>query len=185
MKKINLHIGLLVSIVLGAALCRLLPHPLNVTPVGAMALFGGAYFTQRWQAFLIPLASLWLSDLVLNNIVYRAYFPQFTLISEGSAWIYGSFSLIVLLGWFLLKKVTVSRVIGVSLVSSTLFYLITNYSVWQFSTMYPKSTEGLMMCYTAALPFFLNSILGDLLWCGVLFGGYELAKKRYPSIALG
>ena len=70
--KLNLRLGILAAIVVGAAMSRLLPHPPNATAVGAMALFGGAYFMQRWQALLLPLVAMWLSDLVLNNVVYKA-----------------------------------------------------------------------------------------------------------------
>jgi hypothetical protein len=178
MKKIQLNFGILSLIVLGAALARLLPHPMNVTPVCAMALFGGAYFTQRWQSILMPLASLWVSDLILNNIVYKAYHPTFTLFHESSLAVYGAIILIALLGWFLLKKVKTTTVIGTSLLSSTLFFLVTNFNFWQITPLYPKTTEGLMMSYTAALPFFGNAILGDLLWCGLLFGGLEWAKRK-------
>jgi hypothetical protein len=177
MKKIQLNFGILSLIILGAALARLLPHPMNVTPVCAMALFGGAHFKQRWQSVLIPLAAMWVSDLFLNNIIYKEYNPTFTLFNMGSLAVYGSIALIALLGWFLLKKVKITTILGASLLSSTLFYLITNFMVWQNSGMYPATTEGLMMSYTAALPFFGNTILGDLLWCGILFGGFEWAKR--------
>jgi hypothetical protein len=184
--KLNLRIGVLASIVLAAALSRLLPHPENVTPVGAMALFGGAYFVKRWQSLVMPFVALWLSDLVLNNIVYKAYNPNFTLISAHSYWTYGAFALMVVLGWVLLKKVKTSNVVVASLIGSTLFFLVTNFGAWYADpfNMYSNGIDGLAASYTLGLPYFLNTLLGDLVWCGVLFGGFELAKQRFPSVVL-
>jgi hypothetical protein len=148
-----------------------------------MALFGGAYFSQRWQSVLVPLVAMWLSDLVLNNVVYKAYNPNFTLFTEGSIFIYGGIALIAVLGWSLLKKVKVSSVIGASLVGSVTFFLISNFGVWFGSGMYAKTGMGLMTCYTAGLPFLMNTVLGDMVWCAVLFGGFELAQQRVSILA--
>jgi hypothetical protein len=184
--KLNLRIGVLASIVLAAALSRLLPHPENVTPVGAMALFGGAYFVKRWQSLVMPLVALWVSDLVLNNVVYKTYNPTFTLISAHSYWTYGAFALMVALGWVLLKKVKITNIVVASLIGSTLFFLVTNFGAWYADpfNMYSKGIDGLAASYTLGLPYFLNTLLGDLVWCGVLFGGFELAKQRFPSVVL-
>lgn len=180
--KLNLRFGILAAIVIGAAMSRLLPHPPNATAVGAMALFGGAYFIQRWQALVLPLVAMWLSDLVLNNIVYKAYNPTFTLFTEGGAFIYGAIALIVVLGWVLLKKVKMENVMAASLTGSVLFFLITNAGAWMGSTLYPQTGEGLLMAYVAGLPFLLNTIGGDLMWCAVLFGGFEWAQQRFPAL---
>jgi hypothetical protein len=182
-KKLNLRLGVLALIVLAAAMSRLLPHPPNATAVGAMALFGGAYFSHRWQSVLVPLMAMWLSDLVLNNVVYKMYNPHFTFFTEGSILIYGSIALIAVLGWTLLKKVKISNVIGASLLGSVAFFLISNFGVWLYSAMYPQSVTGLMTCYTAGLPFLMNTVLGDVVWCAVLFGGFELAQQRVPVLA--
>ena len=183
-EKFNLRFGVLALVVLTAAMSRLLPHPPNVTPVGAMAIFGGAYFTSRWQSVLMPLAALWLSDLVLNNVIYKAFFPTFTVFYEGAAWIYGAFALVAVLGIVFLKKIKTINVVAVSLVASVLFFLITNFGVWASGTMYPKTGVGLVACYTAGLPYLLNTLGGDLLWCSILFGGFEWAKKQFPSLAI-
>ena len=184
--KLNLRIAILAAIVLVAALSRLLPHPNNVTPVGAMALFGGAYFVKRWQSVLLPFVALWLSDLVLNNVVYKAYNPTFTLISAHSYWTYGAFALMVVLGWVLLKKVKTANVVVASVIGSTLFFLITNFGAWYADpfNMYPKTIDGLAASYTLGLPYFLNTLIGDLVWCAVLFGGFEWAQQRFPTLVL-
>lgn len=70
-----------------AALSRLLPHPPNFTAVGAMALFGAAYLSPRWLGFAVPFAALWMSDLIINNVVYAAYFDQFVWFYNPSNYI--------------------------------------------------------------------------------------------------
>ncbi|MFN0037619.1 MAG: DUF6580 family putative transport protein [Saprospiraceae bacterium] len=165
-----------------AALTRLLPHPHNFTPIGAIALFGAAYFSRQWLMLAVPFAALFLTDLFLNNVVYRdLYGGQFTLIT--SWWIYAAFALVMLagMGW-LSKKVSGVRVLGASLSASAVFFLVTNFSVWAESGMYPKTAAGLAACYTAGLPFLGNTVLGDLFFSAAMFGVYEWAKRRNESV---
>lgn len=180
--KIQLRFGVLTLMVLTAALSRVLPHPFNFTPVGAMALFGGAYYARKYQAFLLPLLSLWISDLVLNNIIYRAYFDHFIWFHEATLWVYGSFALIVLLGWVVLRRVSVKSVIGASLLASVLFFVITNFGTWYGSSTYSQTWQGLVACYIAALPYFWNTLAGDLVYSTALFGLFELAQRKFPAL---
>lgn len=170
-------------LILIAAATRLLPHPDNFTPIGAMSLFGAAYLTDRRLAIAIPLLSLFLSDLFLNNVLYSAYFDGFTLIT--SWWIYGAFLGIFALGWFTLRgrRFSAGRTAAVSVSGSLLFFLVTNFEVWLTGNMYPHTPGGLLTCYVAALPFLQNAILGDLFFCAVLFGVYEWAGRYFTRTA--
>lgn len=161
-----------------AALTRLLPHPHNFTPIGAIALFGAAYFNRQWLMLAIPFAALFLTDLFINNVIYKElYGGNFTLIT--SWWIYAAFAMVMLAGFGLLgKKVTAIRVLGASLSASAIFFLVTNFSVWAETTMYPKDLTGLMACYTAGIPFLGNTVLGDLFFSAAMFGVYEWAKNK-------
>ena len=160
-----------------AALTRLLPHPDNFTPISAMALFGAAYFSQQIRMLAVPFLALFLSDLVLNNVIYSQYYTSFTFIT--SWWIYVAFALVMLVGWALLRrKVTPSRLLFASLTSSLLFFVVTNFSVWLGSGIYPQTPAGLTACFAAGLPFLRNTVLGDLFFSGVLFGMYEWMMKR-------
>lgn len=168
------------GIIFLAALVRLLPHPHNFTPLGAMALFGGAYFGRRVVAVLAPLAALWISDLILNNLILKPQFPQYY--PEGFIWfnstsIYLAFVLIAVLGWTILHKASVTRLFGASLGASALFFLVTNFAVWQGSSVYPQNPEGLIACYIAGIPFFWNTLLGDLTYTAIMFGGFELVLR--------
>jgi hypothetical protein len=173
------------ALILIAALSRLFPHFPNVTAVGAMALFGGAYVSNRVLAFILPLFSLFLSDLILNNVVYAAFNNgKFVWFYDGAIWVYGAVALTVLVGMTLAKKVNSRAVLMASLVCSIAFFLITNFGVWQSGFMYPKTGAGLLTCYTAALPFLLNSLIGDLSFAALLFGGFEFAQKRFTALKL-
>lgn len=172
---------IITGFILFAALTRLLPHAYNFTPLGAIALFGAAYFSQKRWAFIVPIVALWLSDLFLNNMVYAEYYDGFALFTSGFLYIYGAFALITILGIKLFDKVTLPRVIGGALGGSLIFFIVSNFGVWITSPMYPLTAEGLLMCYTAAIPFFHYTIAGNVVYCGVLFGGYEYLKYKMPE----
>ena len=182
--KITLRFGVISVIIILAAMSRLIPHPANFTPIGGMALFGAAYYSKRYWVFIIPLVSMWLADLVLNNVVYARYFDHFVWFYQGCYWTYGAFILIGLIGIVTLKKTRVQNIILASLLASIVFFLVSNYGVWASATMYPKDFSGLITCYTAGLPFFKNTLLGDLVYTGVLFGAFEFAQRRIPALQL-
>lgn len=186
-KQTNFRTGVLLLMITMAAVSRLLPHPDNVTPVGAMALFGGAYFSRKYLAFLIPLAAMWTSDLILNNLVYARLYPDYYdgFVWMGNLWVYASFLLIGIVGMRWLRKVNIEKLVGASLIGSILFFLITNFGAWIVDPLYPKTTGGLLAAYGAGIPFFRNTLLGDLFFCGVLFGGFEWAKSQWPLLRAG
>ena len=161
-------LALLSAIVVVAAL-RLVPHPPNFTPIGAMALFSGAYLGRRGLAFVAPLAALLLSDLVLG------FYPELVFV-------YLSVAAIVLIGWAVSKRKTVLRVGAAALASALLFYAVTNFGVWLVMDYYPKTLAGLAACYAAAIPFFQNSLAGDLFFSGLLFGGFALLERVAPRL---
>jgi hypothetical protein len=173
-----------------AAFTRLIPHYPNFTAVGAIALFGGAFLHKRYLALLVPVAALFVSDLFLNNLVYSnlsGSSESFTLFYAGSLWVYGAFILIVLLGMKLLKSRSIGLLAGTSALASIIFFITTNFGMWIGSGIYPKTIGGLAACYYVALPYFWNTLLGDLFYVGVLFGGYALAtqglEKFYKAIS--
>lgn len=183
-EKINLRFNVIVIMVFMAAFSRLLPHPPNFAPIGAMALFGAAYFSQRYLAFLIPIVSMWLSDLILNNVIYAKYFSAFAWVTPGFYWTYGAFVLIGITGFALLKKVKVQNLFFASLMASLVFFIVSNFGVWASTNMYPKDFKGLLICYTAGLPFLKNTILGDLIYTAALFGSFEFAQYKIPALRI-
>lgn len=184
MKKKNIYLrtGVLVLLILLAAFSRLIPHMPNFAPMGAMALFGAAYFTKKWQAFLIPIVGTWISDLYINNVIYSEYFPQFTWFYGGFYWQYGCYLLVALAGLAILKKVTPVRLLIAALLSTAIFFLVSNFGVWIGSNMYPHTASGLMTCYATALPFLKGTLAGDLTYCIGLFGAFTLSQWQFPVL---
>src|ERR1051326_4121809 len=156
----------LIGMILAAALSRLIPHPPNMASVAAVALFGGACFHDRRMAFLVPLAALFLSDLVLGFYRHMEV-------------IYSSFALIVCIGLWLRRSRSAPRIASAALAGSLLFFLLTNLGVWAFGSLYPKTLDGLITCYTAAIPFLGNTLQGDALYTAVLFGGFAMLERRF------
>jgi hypothetical protein len=168
----RIRIFALVSAILAAAALRLVPHPPNFSPIDAMALFSGAYLGRRWLAFAAPLGALLLSDALLG--FYR-----------GMEFQYVSVALIVLLGWTALSTLSVLRLGSAAVAGSVLFFAITNFGTWLTSGMYPHTLSGLGACYVAAIPFYQNTLAGDLVYAALLFGGFALAERLLPIIRQG
>jgi hypothetical protein len=159
----------LLGLIAFAAALRLVPHPPNFTPIGAMALFTGATLPRRALAFAAPLLALLASDLILGFY-------------QGMEVVYLSTALVVAIGWLVATRRTPARVGAAALASSVAFFLITNFAVWLSSGMYPHTTGGLAACYAAALPFFQNSIAGDLFYTALLFSGFALLERAVPAV---
>jgi hypothetical protein len=159
----------LAGMIFFAAASRLIPHPPNFTPIAAMALFGGAYISDKRLAFGLPLAALFLSDAVLG--FYR-----------DMIWVYGSFALIVCLGVQLQSRRRLLPIAGAALAGSVLFFVITNFGFIISDDLYPRTLEGLAAGYVAAIPFFQNTLAGDLVYTALLFGGFAFAEKKFPAL---
>lgn len=160
----------LVVMVLVAAFSRLIPHPWNFTAIGAMALFGGAYFPSKKQSLLIPMAALILSDFVLG-------------FHSTMFFVYGAFLAVVVLGWTLREERSAVKIGTMAVVTSSVFFVVSNFGVWLMQDMYPKNAAGLVACFVAAIPFFDNQLMGDLFFSAVLFGAYETLKATNPIFA--
>jgi len=168
------------GIILAAAIFRLVPHWPNFTPVAAIALFGGACLNKRYLAFLIPLTALFISDLILG---FHAMM----------GWVYAGFIISTCIGLLLKNRITPLAVTGASLLSSVIFFLLTNFGAWIASPIYPDTFTGLIECYVAGLAFFndgsygisffMNEILGSLFYNTILFGSLYLVSKRFPALA--
>lgn len=170
--------------ILIAALSRMVPHPYNFAPIGAMSLFGAAYFSDKKFSFLLPLAAFFVSDILVNNILFASFYDGFVLFTPGFYWMYGSMALIVLAGIFILKKVNLKTVIAGSFSASIIFFLVTNFGAWLGSPMYPQTLSGLLTSYGAGIPFFHYTVAGDLIYSGALFGAFEYARRKIPGIQL-
>jgi hypothetical protein len=157
------------AIIAVAALVRLLPHPPNFVPITAIALFAGAYIQDKRLAFLIPIAAMFASDLIIGFHATMAF-------------VYASLIAMVGIGMLLQNRTRVKPVAFATLSGSILFFAVTNFGVWATGTMYPKTMEGLIACYAAGIPFFRYALMGDFLYVTLLFGGFALAQRWAPVL---
>jgi hypothetical protein len=152
-----------------AAVVRIIPHPWNFTPIGAMALFSGAMFRDRRAAFLLPLVALFAGDLFIG---LHRLIPV----------VYASFLLSVLIGTWLANRRSILRIGGAVFLGALQFFLVTNFAVWQLFGTYPHTPAGLAACYIAGLPLFGNTLSGDALYATLFFGTFALAEKLFPVL---
>lgn len=151
---------------------RLLPHPMNFSPVLAVGLFAGATLTSFGLALIIPMAAMLLSDLFLG--FHDTMWATYTATALSSV-----------LGYAIRNKKNIFTVTGVALASAVLFFLISNFAVWTAAAdgaYYSNDFAGLMTCYTMAIPFFGATILSNLIYTGILFGTFELAAQYQPAL---
>ena len=185
MKKLNLQTGIISIIILLAAFTRIMPHPPNFSPMAAIGLFGAAHFAKKWQAFLIPLIGIWISDLVINNFVYSSHSSNFVWFYGGFYWQYISYVFIIFAGLFIFNKgISVTNTLGGMVSSSGIFFLFSNFGVWAGGAMYTKNISGLITCYASGIPFIHNTIISDALFTTVLFGTYYLLQTEYSYLKL-
>ena len=157
------------GLILFAAFSRLLPHPDNMAPICAIALFGGAYLDKK-HAFIVPLAAMAISDYFIG------YY-------SGIQWTYAAFLAVGAIGLLLRDKVSAGTVFGGSIAGSIAFFVISNFGVWASHVVsYPMTFAGLVNCYVQAIPYLRNSLIGDMGYAAVLFGVYELAKRYVPAL---
>ena len=172
--SVKKYFGLIINpiFIIGlAVIARLVPHVPNFTPIAAMALFGGAYLNRRYAA-LVPLAAMLASDIFIG------FYSPIVMFS-----VYGSFILTGAIGLWLKKRKSPANVVFAAVGASILFFLITNFAVW-VGGWYPRNLAGLVEAYTMAVPFFRNTLLGNLFYTTVFFGGYELVLRLVKKPAL-
>lgn len=162
--------------ILAAGCYRLMPHPWNVTPLGAMALLGGAYLGRR-HALWLPLMVLALTDLMLN---VRMGYPMVYL---PRAFDYAAFVLIGLLGLWMRTRST-QRKLAAALITPFIFFFISNFGVWLFGNSlgnvpYSYNLNGLIACYAAGLPFLRGTLIGDWGFIAIFVGSAWLAGRLH------
>lgn len=157
--------------------------PYNFTPVEAIALFGGAYFANRRLAFAVPLIAMLCADLVIATTLPREWIGDWLGTLPA---VYGCIALTVVGGMSLSRKISAFRVTGYAFASAVLFFLVTNFATWLTAQVGSGQacTQSLAACYVAGIPFFRGTLVGTLLWSGILFGGFELLRRRWGALAL-
>lgn len=188
MKKIDAKFGAVVVMILLAAISRVIPHAYNFTPMVAIALFGGAMLRKNWQAYLVPLAAYFISDVMISLFGGNGFYGVTQL------FVYGGMLLVAALGTTMGKPKAL-KILGYSLGGSAIFWIISNFGVWfanYIAVGSPTHETGLTlgMTYLRALPFynvysnelFFGAFAGDLFYSIILFGVYALAQKSIPAL---
>lgn len=167
------------GLIILAAFSRLVPHPYNFSPIAGMALLGGATMGKKAWAFILPIGALFLSDV---------FFQLFTNVPGFYGWgqliNYGAFALVVCLGIVALRKINVKNVILSSLAASALFFILSNFGVWLFAggvAPYTFDGAGILNTFVLGIPYFGNTLIGDLVYSGILFGAYSLVTRLVLS----
>lgn len=153
------------GLILATAATRFLPHPANFSPVMSVALFGSAVFVKPFAGVILAIAAMAVSDYFLG-------------VHSTLPFVYAAMALSGMLGFMLRTNRSPLRVLGAAFTGSVLFFLITNLGVFLVQDLYPRSVAGLAQCYIMALPFFQNSLAGDLLFTAALFSVYHLAARE-------
>lgn len=179
----TIRIALITGMMVLAAFTRLIPHPANCTAIMAVALFGGAKFRNAALAILVPLGVMLLTDLSYSTIRYGGTDVTLGLHSLVPL-VYGCIAVTSLIGIYISKRSTAGYIIGASLVSSTLFFFVTNAGVWFHNPQFTQDASGLITCYNLGIPFYRNQLFGDLFFNGALFGIYALAQKKLPVLSV-
>lgn len=169
-KLLSPRIPVLVLLVVAVALTRLLPHPMNFSPIEALALFAGAMFANRWLGLAVPLLAMLVSDFFLG-------------FHGGMPIVYGMIVLMTLGGRLLGTTPGAGKVLGASVISVLAFFFVTNGFVWFEGSMYPMTGAGLLACYVAGIPFLDNQLAGAITYSVVLFGGFALLRTRFPQLS--
>lgn len=193
-KQINIRFVVLICITLLVAFWRVFSHQegysalSNFTPIGALALFGGAYFNQKWKAFIFPISALFFSDIIMMKLYYAEHSNG--LLYSSWYWTYGAFLLMVVIGQ-LMKKVTIKTFLFSVIGAALTHWIVVDFGVWLMGCtdlttgkLYTNDFAGLMKCYAMAIPYMKNMLLGNLIFGAILFGGFELAKSKFPSLKL-
>jgi len=152
----------------------------NFSPIGAMALFGGAYFNKKWKAFAFPLLMLFISDFILHQTVFKAYSNGF--LYSGWYWVYSAFALMTLVGKWLLKKVTINLFLFSVLICVFIHWIVTDLGVWIGSKTYSQDLNGFIACLVNAIPYEWRFLAGTLVYGIVLFGLFEWMKRKYSVL---
>lgn len=157
--------------------------PYNFTPVEAIALFGGAYFTDRRLAFIVPLAAMLCADLIIAAALPRAWISDWLGTLPA---VYGCIALTVVGGLSLSRRISTFRVTGYAFASAVLFFLVTNFATWlsAHAGAGEACTRSLAACYVAGIPFFRGTLAGTLVWSALLFGGFELLRRRWGVLTI-
>ena len=171
-------------IILGVCVLRIIPHINNFSPIIALEIFGSLHYKSKIQAYIIPILCLWVSDVVINNFIYSLSDSQIWLY-EGFYWQYISYLIIILVRIsFKYKKINFKNISFLTISSSFIFFIISNFGFWLSSDFYSYDLFGLARCYVAALPFYKGTLLGAIFYTPLFIGFYYFLQNKVTSLRI-
>ncbi len=185
MKRNYTNILIATGLILLAACSRIVNHEMgwyNLAPVGALGLFCGAAIKDKKYAFLFAILAQLIGDVYIQLFTKWAGFYG---VEQG--FVYGALILVTILG-IQMKQPKAHKVLGFSLAASVVFFIVSNFGVWVAMETgkadlynYGHGFTGLVNTYVAAVPFFKNTLIGDLVGSTVLFGSYFLLQRAFTN----
>lgn len=179
--NIFLAIGLMVI----GACARMIPHMPNFSPTESIAIFGAAYLGRNVLPYVVPIFTMYFTDLIINNTIARPFFPnQEGVVLWSNYMLFNIIAVIciVYMAQKMLHRINLKNVVISALAASIIFFLITNLgALWSPTPLYSKDLAGLMTSYAAGLPFFRTTLLSNLLFTGVIFGSMYLLASIVKS----
>ena len=170
-------------VVLVVSFLRVIPHIHNFSPIIALAIFGALHYKNKSLSYIVPIISLWFSDFLINNFIFKISNENITFLYEGFYWQYISYLTIIFLSLnFNKKKITILNVLFLTLSSSLIFFVITNFGYWLTSGIYSNNLSGLFECYVAGIPFYKGTLFGTLFYTPAFIGTYYLFQKRISKL---
>lgn len=157
------------GLILLGVVSRLVPHPWNTTPLMAISIFAGTYLSKRW-GILLPLITVIASDAILGWHSTMAF-----------SWL--AFTLTGMLAWWIRPNPSAGRIFAASIAGSLIFFFVTNFGVWAVGGLYAHTQQGLQACFIAGIPFYRNTLVGDLVFTAVFFGAYALLLRAQATPA--
>lgn len=167
----NKRAAFLIALIGGSIFTRLIAHPANFTAISAASLFAGALLANRKHSLLVPIGAMMISDLVLG-LHFISIFVYLGIVAS------------TLLGWCLSSQSRLSSFLSLSILSGILFFLVSNFGVWVEGVLYPRTAQGLIACFAAAIPFLANTIYSNVIFITLLVGIYRLGERVCPSIRI-
>jgi hypothetical protein len=148
----------------------------SFSPVGAMAILGGACFSSKRWSYTFPLLTLFVSDIILSLTIYRSAYSG--ILYSGWYWVYGAFVLMTMASRWLMQKITAGSIILASLLITGIHWIVTDLGVWTGSHTYPQTAAGFWSCLLAAIPFEKNFLAATILYSGLCLAGFEWLRRQ-------
>ena len=96
--------------------------------------------------------------------------------------VYAAYISIALLSPIIMKKMNTKSIVLSSIISPSIFFIISNFGVWLMGSTYTFNLSGLIACYIAGIPFFDESLISTVLFALTIFSIMKFIPKEKKEI---